>query len=129
MTHRYPLCEAQAAVAQAQLPSVPPSNFIIEPVGRDTAACLGYCAIHIEQRDPGGGDCPAGQQRVAGRGLFRPLDVLREMEQEKVIGKVHERFYTTTGVATKLEIARRMGQSIAARLKADGVSGVILTST
>ncbi len=40
------------AVARAQLPAHPPHNFIVEPVGRDTSACLGFCALHIERRDP-----------------------------------------------------------------------------
>ena len=58
-----------------------------------------------------------------------PVDAMRQIEQEKRIGKLHERFYSTTGVATRFEMARKMGQSIAAELKAEGVSGVILTST
>jgi mannose-1-phosphate guanylyltransferase len=39
-------------IARQQLPQVPVENFIVEPIGRDTSACLGFCAIHIEQRDP-----------------------------------------------------------------------------
>lgn len=39
-------------IARQQLPLLPAENFIIEPVGRDTSACLGFCAIHIEKRDP-----------------------------------------------------------------------------
>jgi betaine reductase len=58
-----------------------------------------------------------------------PVDALREIEAEKKIGKLHERFYSTTGVATRLEIARKMGRAIAAELKSEGVSGAILTST
>ena len=46
--------EAQRHVAAEQLPILPPDNFIVEPVGRDTAACLGYCALHLEARSP---DC------------------------------------------------------------------------
>jgi mannose-1-phosphate guanylyltransferase len=42
----------QLEVARQQLPQIPVENFIVEPVGRDTSACLGFCAIHIEQRDP-----------------------------------------------------------------------------
>lgn len=38
--------------ARLQLPQIPRENFIVEPVGRDTAACLGYCALHLEKRDP-----------------------------------------------------------------------------
>jgi len=44
--------EAHREIAGEQLPRIPPENFILEPVGRDTAACLGYCALHIERRDP-----------------------------------------------------------------------------
>ncbi len=40
--------------ARKQLPQIPLESFIVEPVGRDTAACLGFCALHIEQRDPEG---------------------------------------------------------------------------
>ncbi len=58
-----------------------------------------------------------------------PLDVMRELEKEKIIGKLHDYFYTTAGVATQVENARKFGRAIAADLKASGVSGVILTST
>jgi len=46
------IAEAQEAVARAQLPAIPPQNYVIEPVGRDTAACIGYCALHLEELDP-----------------------------------------------------------------------------
>jgi mannose-1-phosphate guanylyltransferase len=39
-------------IARQQLPQIPEKNFIVEPMGRDTAACLGFSALHIEQRDP-----------------------------------------------------------------------------
>jgi glycine reductase complex component B subunit gamma len=58
-----------------------------------------------------------------------PVDVMREMEQDKTISKLHEIFYSTTGVATTVENSRRMGREIAQDLKAAGVSAVILTST
>ena len=58
-----------------------------------------------------------------------PVDAMRELERDKTIGKLHERFYSTTGVATRLEMSRKMGQAIAAELKSEGVSGAILTST
>ncbi len=41
-------------IARQQLPQIPGKNFIVEPMGRDTAACLGFCALHLEQRDPDG---------------------------------------------------------------------------
>ena len=43
---------AHLEVARRQLPQIPEENFIVEPVGRDTSACLGFCALHIERRDP-----------------------------------------------------------------------------
>lgn len=38
-------------VAKKQLPMLPVDNFIVEPEGRDTAACIGYSALAILQRD------------------------------------------------------------------------------
>ena len=39
---------------QAQTPQIPEENFIVEPVGRDTAPAVGLGAIHIRERDPQG---------------------------------------------------------------------------
>jgi glycine reductase complex component B subunit gamma len=58
-----------------------------------------------------------------------PVDVLRELEGERAIGKLHEKFYSTTGVANIVEVMTKMGQKIAEELKRERVSGVILTST
>jgi len=58
-----------------------------------------------------------------------PLDVMRELEQEGVIGKLHEFVHATGGAHAAVENATRIGQGIAERLKAAGVTGVILTST
>ena len=48
------LGENHRAIASRQVPEIPPANLIVEPVGRDTAACLGLSAIHLAQRDPQG---------------------------------------------------------------------------
>jgi glycine reductase len=58
-----------------------------------------------------------------------PVDVLRDLEKERRIGKLHDKFYSTTGVANIVEVMRRLGETIAKELKAEGVSGVLLTST
>lgn len=58
-----------------------------------------------------------------------PVDVMRELEQEKIIGRLSESFHSTAGVATPVENARKMGKAIAADLKSESISGVILTST
>jgi glycine reductase len=58
-----------------------------------------------------------------------PLDVMRDLERERAFGRLYDFYYATTGVATTVEIARKMGRAIAAELKDSGVDGVILTST
>lgn len=58
-----------------------------------------------------------------------PLDVMRQLERERVIGKVHEFIHTTGGAHAAVENATRIGEGIAGRLKSAGVDGVILTST
>jgi len=58
-----------------------------------------------------------------------PLDALRSLEREGVIGSVYKYFTVTTGNSTSVADATRMGTEIAQRLLDDGVDGVILTST
>lgn len=43
---------AHVSLARAQLPQLPARNFIVEPLGRDTAPCIGLAAVWIEQIDP-----------------------------------------------------------------------------
>jgi mannose-1-phosphate guanylyltransferase len=35
-----------------QLPEIPAENILIEPVGRNTAPCIGFAALHIQKRVP-----------------------------------------------------------------------------
>jgi glycine reductase len=58
-----------------------------------------------------------------------PLDAVRELEAEGRIGKLHETFFTTTGVDTPVAAAAKFGQEIAAELHEAGVQAVILTGT
>lgn len=58
-----------------------------------------------------------------------PVDVLRDMEQEGVIGKLHRYFYTTVGNGTSVANSKKYAAEIAAELVKDGVQAVILTST
>ncbi|OFW64886.1 MAG: hypothetical protein A2135_09375 [Actinobacteria bacterium RBG_16_67_15] len=58
-----------------------------------------------------------------------PIDALRALAAEGVIGAVHEYFYVTTGTGTTVAHAERMGDEIAKQLIADGVQAVIATST
>lgn len=58
-----------------------------------------------------------------------PIDVLRELEKEGKIGKLHEKYYSTVGNGTAVKSAAKYGAEIAKKLLADGVQAVILTST
>jgi glycine reductase len=58
-----------------------------------------------------------------------PLDVMRELESEGRIGKVHDAFLSTSGLANPLSNTRRMGKEMAQRAKQLGIDAVILTST
>ena len=41
-----------APLVREQLPELSPENLILEPVGRNTAACIGLAALHIHRRKP-----------------------------------------------------------------------------
>ena len=58
-----------------------------------------------------------------------PLDAMRQMEKNGVIGKLHDEFISTCGRSNPLSNTRRLGREIAAKIKKDGVDAVILTST
>jgi betaine reductase len=58
-----------------------------------------------------------------------PLDALRELEGEGFFKEIFPYFFVTTGVATTMANARKIGRGIADELKAHGISGVILTAT
>lgn len=58
-----------------------------------------------------------------------PVDILRELEREGKIGRLHEVFYSTVGNGTSVAASKAYAAEFAARLKADGVDAVILTST
>jgi glycine reductase len=58
-----------------------------------------------------------------------PVDALRDLEKAGVVGKLHDQFVSTSGLANPLANSRRLGREIAQKLKAEGVEAVILTST
>lgn len=43
----------QAEEIGRQIPELPEENILIEPVGRNTAPCIGLAALHITRKDPG----------------------------------------------------------------------------
>lgn len=58
-----------------------------------------------------------------------PVDVMRELEKEGIIGELHRYFYATVGNGTAVASAKAYAAEIAKELVADGVDAVILTST
>jgi betaine reductase len=98
-----------------------PTRFTTIPIaGVDSLAADRYDAVHsgydttFTNQDP---------NRLV------PLDAMRELERQGMIGKLHEMVHSTGGAHAAVDNATTIGQGIAARLKAAGVTGVILTST
>ena len=58
-----------------------------------------------------------------------PVDVMREFEKEGIIGKLHNKFYTTVGNGTAVLSSKAFADEYAQKLIADGVDAVIMTST
>lgn len=58
-----------------------------------------------------------------------PVDVMKDLENEGVIGELHEIYYSTVGNGTAVANAKAYAQEIAENLINDGVQAVVLTST
>ena len=58
-----------------------------------------------------------------------PLDVVRDLEREGVIGRLYPYYYATVGNGTSVANAGRFAHEIAKDLIRDGVRAVIITST
>ena len=58
-----------------------------------------------------------------------PVDALRELEKDGVVGELNNEILSTTGNVNPLANSRRMGREMAERLMEAGVDAVILTST
>ena len=74
-----------------------------------------------------GGYDPSYANRDADRVL--PLDVLRDIEKEGLIGEINRYYYATVGNGTSVANSKAYAANIARDLLADGVKAVILTST
>lgn len=58
-----------------------------------------------------------------------PVDVLRELEKQGMIGSLHPTYYATVGNGTSVANAKKYAHEIGLQLKEAGVDGIILTST
>ena len=57
-----------------------------------------------------------------------PVDALRDLVQQGVIGELYENFISTSGLANPLANSRRLGREIAEKLKEERIDAVILVS-
>lgn len=74
-----------------------------------------------------GGYDPVYANQDADRVL--PVDVMRDLEKEGIIGELHNYFYTTTGNGTSVANAKKYAAEFSKELVKDGVQAVVLTST
>jgi glycine reductase len=58
-----------------------------------------------------------------------PLDVVRDLEREGVIGEIYPYYYATVGNGTSVANAKAFARKIAVDLVRDGVKAVIISST
>jgi len=58
-----------------------------------------------------------------------PLDAARALESAGRFGRLHEEFFTTSGVATPVATAAKFGREMAEECREAGVAAVILTGT
>ncbi len=79
-----------------------------------------FCTIH-------GGFDPVYANELPDRVI--PFDLFKKFEKEGKIGKVYDKFYTTTGTGTAVGNAIQFGQEIGKELSEAGVDAVIMTST
>lgn len=58
-----------------------------------------------------------------------PVDAMRQLEKEGVIGQLHNIYYATVGNGTSVANAKKYAHAIGEELKQENIDGIILTST
>ncbi len=127
-----------ADLSQAKVAIVPDGGLVPKgnPDGITPYAATNWGAYDISDLD----DLEGHNYEVSHRGYdtryveedpdrLVPVDALRDLEKSGVVGKLHEEFISTSGLVNPLANSRRLGREIAEKLKAEGVTAVILTST
>jgi glycine reductase len=103
------------------LPTIRAAAWLRYPIGDEDSLGQGrYESVH------GGFDVTAAN---ADPNRLVPLDVVRELQREGRIGRLHDSFYTTTGNGTPVAVSTKFGQEIAAELVESGVEAVLLSGT
>ncbi len=68
-----------------------------------------------------------GPTRIPDRAV--PLDAVRTLEKEGVIGRLYDYYYVTTGNMANIKTMTRIGAEIAQDMKAQGIQAAIMTAT
>jgi betaine reductase len=96
-------------------------------------AWLRYSLAGETRLEPGRYECVHGGFDVAlandDPNRLVPLDTVSALVEEGRIGRLHDRFYTTTGNGTPVATATEFGRAIAAELRDAGVQAVLLSGT
>ncbi len=91
----------QAHIVYEQLPSIPSTNVILEPVGKNTAPCIGLAALIIQRRDPEGVMLALPSDHwIKNKEIFcKELEIaaLRALEKERLIAFGIKPSYPETG--------------------------------
>lgn len=104
-----------------RLPTIRAHGWLRYPLaGEDSLAAGRYESVH------GGFDVTLANEDP---NRLVPLDIVRGLEREGRIGRLHDAFYTTTGNGTPVAASTRFGEEIAAELRDAGVEAVLLSGT
>jgi glycine reductase len=58
-----------------------------------------------------------------------PLNLMRSLEDQGVVGSIHDEYYTTSGRGTTVADSKRIGQEMAVHLKEADVDAVVMVAT
>jgi len=92
-----------------------------------------YSIVGVQALTPDDYECVHGgfynEMASHNPNLVVPLDVMRDLQREGVIGELLDTYYVTTGNDQRLADCRRNGREIAADLRSANVNGVLLVAT
>lgn len=104
-----------AARVREDLPHLPPANLICEPVGRNTAACIGLASLFLERRDPAAiavvlpADHHIPDQSLFLSAIDKAIGVARDLDVTVVIGIRPDRPETGYGYMKR---GKEVGQDV-----------------
>jgi mannose-1-phosphate guanylyltransferase len=106
-----------------QLPEIPLSNILIEPVGRNTAACIGLAALHVRRKAPEGimVVLPSDHAIADSRKFIDVIDAAAQTASEAnglvTIGITPASVQTGFGYIERSDLLKQVGQAEVFRVK------------